>query len=138
MAEHIPPTSDDDQGIFVRTQRSWPRKFADACRGIKIAMRAEVSFYVHLFSMAIVLLLASISQLTTTAWCLIVLCTVIVLSAEMLNTSIEQLARAVSDRTNKDIRNALDIASGAVLLTAIAAVIIGILVIGQPLWKMIR
>jgi diacylglycerol kinase (ATP) len=59
-------------------------------------------------------------------WCWIVLAISIVWTAEALNTAFEFLADAASPEFHPLVRDAKDVAAGAVLLTAIAAAIIGV------------
>ncbi len=113
-----------------RKNRSWWNRFAVACRGIKIAARLEVSFFVHLFVATAVLLAGAALKITRWEWCLITLCIASVLSAELLNTSLERIARVVTREENQDIRDSLDIASGAVLVAAIGAAVVGTLILG--------
>lgn len=116
--------------MMTETNRSWLRKFAGAGRGVRIAVGTEVSFYVHLAVTAIVLVAGAVLGISIIEWCLIVLCIATVLAAEMFNTSIERIARAVTNTENRDLRDALDMASGAVLIAAAGAAILGVLVLG--------
>jgi len=112
-----------------RARRSWIVKFNDACRGVKIAVRAEVSFFVHLFVTMIVVLTGAVLGLSRLEWCLIVLCVATVL--------LEKLARVVTQETHPEIRDVLDIASGAVLLIALGSAIVGVLVLGVHVLEMV-
>ena len=67
-------------------------------------------------------------QLSRAEWCWIVLAIAIVWTAEALNTAFEFLADAASPSFHPIIRDAKDVAAGAVLVTAVAAVIIGVIV----------
>ena len=57
--------------------------------------------------------------------------------AELLNTSIEFIASAVTSNYDPRIEAALDVASGAVLVASLVAVIVGGLVLGCGLLKML-
>ncbi len=59
-------------------------------------------------------------------WSVLVLCITLVIVAEMLNSSIESLVRVVTSKPDPRIRDALDMASGAVLVASAGAVIIGV------------
>jgi diacylglycerol kinase (ATP) len=61
-------------------------------------------------------------------WCWIILAISLVWTAEALNTAFEFLADAASPEFHPLVRNAKDVAAGAVLITAIGAVIIGCIV----------
>ena len=52
-----------------------------------------------------------------------------VLFAETINTAFEYLCDVVSPQKNEAVKHAKDIAAGAVLITAIGAVIIGAIVL---------
>jgi diacylglycerol kinase len=56
-----------------------------------------------------------------------------VIAAELFNTAFEQIARAITVRHNRRIRDALDMASGAVLVWALGASSVGLLIFGSRL-----
>lgn len=105
--------------------RSWPAKFRDAARGIALAVRGERSFAVHLPMAAAVIFAAVMLRVSLIEWGLLGLCMTVVLAAEMLNTALERLASRISDQPDPAIGAALDIASGAVLITAIGSAAVG-------------
>ena len=71
--------------------------------------------------------------LSALEWCLLALAIGLVLMAEVFNTAIESLARAPGSRRHPRLRDALDMASAAVLVAAMAAGVIGIIVFGPRL-----
>ncbi len=113
---------------FPRQPRSWTRKFGDALRGCGIAFRRQSSFWVHAGCAVAVLAAGLWRHLLAWQWCIVLLCIVAVLTAEMLNTALEQLAQAVDRDYNPHLRDALDMGSAAVLLAAAGAVVIGAVV----------
>jgi diacylglycerol kinase len=125
-------TIPDDDDDYRRPVRTWVQMFRDAMRGVKIAVRGEVNFFVHFFIAVIAGIAGGIVELSDERWCIYILCVTIVLSAELFNTSIEHLARAVTREQHPEIRDALDIASGAVLMAAIGAACVGTLIIAWP------
>ena len=59
-----------------------------------------------------------------------------VMSAEAMNTAVEKLCDFAENRRNPHIRVIKDIAAGAVLLSALAAVAVGLfLFLRPPLWE---
>ena len=66
--------------------------------------------------------------LDTVRWSLLILCIIVVLAGEMLNTSIETLAKAITDQYNDNIARSLNIASGAILILSIGAAAIGFVI----------
>ena len=56
-------------------------------------------------------------------------------TAEALNTAFEFLADAASPNFHPLVKKAKDVAAGAVLISAIGAVVIGVLVLGPHVMK---
>ena len=115
------------------SSRTWSRKFADAFRGLSRAVRTQSSFAVHLLMAGAVVATGAFFRVTAGEWCLLVFAIGLVLMAEIFNTAIESLARAPGSRRHPRFRDALDMASGAVLLAAITAAVIGVIVFGPRL-----
>jgi len=112
------------------SSRTWSRKFADAFRGLRRAIRTQSSFAVHLGIAGAVVAAGAFLRVTAGEWCLLVFAIGMVLMAEIFNTAIESLARAPGSRRHPRLRDALDMASAAVLLAAITAAVIGVIVFG--------
>ena len=71
-----------------------------------------------------------------TEWCLLLLCITIVLAAEMFNSALESLAKAVADKPDPHVGRALNIGSAAVLIAAIGAATVGAIIFGNWLMKL--
>lgn len=96
-------------------------------------MRGQNSFYVHLPAAVVACGIAAWLGVSQAEWLAIVLCITVVLSAELFNSAIEHLARAISRDEHPELRDALDIASGAVLVASVGACVVGVLVLVQHL-----
>ena len=118
--------------------RGWIKKFADAFRGMALGVRGQSSFYVHFVMTATVIAVAAIVRVTWIEWCLLAMCITLVLTAEMFNSALEYLARAVDRQHNPDLGAALDIGSAAVLVASLGAVVIGVMIIGLRLGAMLE
>ncbi|UUO07052.1 diacylglycerol kinase [Blastopirellula sp. J2-11] len=116
--------------------RTWIAKFRDAFRGIYVGACAQSSFAVHLIVSALVIALAAYLAVDLIRWSLLLLCIALVLAAELFNSAIEWLAKAIDHGENENLRNALDVASGAVLVTSIGAAIVGGLIFAERLAAM--
>lgn len=110
--------------------KHWSRKFRNAFRGMQVGIWGQSSFYVHGVVGLLVLLLAMILGVSPLEWCVLVLCIGLVISAELFNSAFESLAKAVTRDFDDHVRDALDIASAAVLAIAIAASIVGLTIFG--------
>ena len=121
-----------------KKHRSWPAKFGSAFRAITLGVRGQSSFYVHGLAAVLVVAAGSLLGVSRSEWCLLALCITIVLAAEMFNSSLERLAAAITDDYDHRIRDALDMASGAVLIAALGAVVVGAIVFLNRLVAMIE
>jgi len=106
---------------------NWLTKFANAIRGVVVGVRGQNSFLVHLPAAIAVAVLAWIFQLDAARCGLLMLCIAAVLAAELFNSSIEAMAKSITRENDPSIRDALDIASGAVLVVAAFAAAVGLL-----------
>jgi diacylglycerol kinase len=122
--------------VYFR-RRPWTRKFADAFRGLKRAIRSQQSFAVHLAVAAIVVALAAVLRVSAGEWCLLAGAIATVLAAEIFNSAVESLARAFGPGWNPRVRDALDMASAAVLVAAVGAAVIGMIVFGPRLGALV-
>ena len=104
------------------------RSFRFAIIGLGRMIRCQHNAWIHLVATASVVGAAFFFHLSRGEWCWIVLAIAIVWTAEALNTGFEFLADAASPNFHPVVRDAKDVAAGAVLVTAIAAVIIGVIV----------
>jgi len=113
---------------FEKPSRSWYDKFRDAFAGMAFGVRNQSSFVVHFICAALVIALGIAVGLTCVEWSLLVICIFGVMCAEMFNSALETLAKAIDTRYNPHLENGLNIASGAVLLCSMGAVVVGILI----------
>jgi diacylglycerol kinase (ATP) len=91
-------------------------------------IRCQHNAWIHLVVTVGVVAAGFFFQLSRTEWCWIVLAIAIVWTAEALNTAFEFLADAAAPSFHPIVRDAKDVAAGAVLVTAIAATIVGVIV----------
>lgn len=122
------PSSGDSPRPDLSEPRTWTHKFRDAFRGVASAIRTQNSCHVHLFATVAVIVAGFVRNLSTSDWCLITLAIGGVWTAELFNSALESLARAINRRPDPHIATALDMASGAVLVMAFAAAVLGGLV----------
>jgi diacylglycerol kinase (ATP) len=91
-------------------------------------IRCQHNAWIHATATLVVLTTAFVLRISAADWCWIILAISIVWTAEALNTAFEFLADAASPAFHPLVRDAKDVAAGAVLLTAIAATIIGAII----------
>ena len=110
------------------------RSFRHAIAGICRMLRCQHNAWLHLAVTVIVVAGGFLFSLTPREWCWIILAIAIVWTAEALNTAFEFLADAASPNFHPLVRDAKDVAAGAVLITAAGAAIIGAIIF----WPHIR
>jgi diacylglycerol kinase len=120
------------------SERPWPRKFRDAFRGMKAGVRGQSSFFVHFFMSAAVIAAAIVLRVDLYEWCILLTCITIVLTAEMFDSALESMAKAITGETDPHLGNSLDIGSGAVLVASIGATIIGSIIFINRLGMMLQ
>jgi diacylglycerol kinase (ATP) len=102
--------------------------FRYAFRGIGRLFRFEPNARIHAVAGICVVIAGCLFKISGIEWIILVIVIGLVLSAEAFNTAIEKLCDVVSPNYSSSIKHIKDMAAGAVLLTAIAAAITGILI----------
>lgn len=118
----------------IRRERS---AFGYAWSGLRGALRTETHLRFHALATVAVIVLGAALPLTRMDWALLTLAIGAVWAAELLNTALERLTDLVSPAMHPLAGQAKDVAAAAVLLTAAAAAIVGLLVLGPPLWHLL-
>jgi diacylglycerol kinase len=67
-------------------------------------------------------------------WAIIVLTIAMVFTAEFINTAIEAVVDLASPVQHPLAKVGKDVGAGAVLVAALSGIVIGLLVLGPPLW----
>jgi diacylglycerol kinase len=104
-----------------------------AASGLLWGIRSQANFVIHLAVAAAVVIAGVALSVTWIEWCVLALCITVVLAAELFNTALEHLARAITHDHDEEIRHALDTSAGAVLMATIGAAATGAIVFGYRL-----
>ncbi len=115
------------------------KAFGYAFSGWWYVIRTQRNAWIHLAATIAVLILSVVLRITPTGWALIILAIALVWIAEFVNTAIEAVVDLVSNHEHHELaRVGKDVGAAAVLIAAIASIVIGLLVLGPPLWEAIR
>jgi diacylglycerol kinase len=98
------------------------------------AVRTQLNMRIHLSVSAAVLVVGLYVGLDWTQWAVLVLTIGAVLIAELFNTVAEAALDAATPYYHPLVKIAKDVAAGAVLLTALLSVLVGLLILGPPLY----
>jgi diacylglycerol kinase len=120
-----------------RPSNYWIRKFGHAFRGVWQEVCEDRSFRVHFSMAAAVIVSAIVFRVTLIEWCILLGCITLVLTAELVNSALESMAKAITDEHDPRVGAALDIGSAAVLLAAIGSSIIGGIIFLRRLGQML-
>jgi diacylglycerol kinase len=102
------------------------RSFGYAFRGLRWLFAEEHNSWIYLIIIILLIPVCLYLKLNTTEWALIFLSIGLVLSAELLNTSIERLADRVTRDQDPLIGRIKDLSAAGVLVAAIAAAAVGV------------
>ncbi|MDR1557999.1 MAG: diacylglycerol kinase family protein [Tannerellaceae bacterium] len=102
--------------------------FKYAFRGIRLLLRYEHNAWIHAAIGICTVAAGFFFRISPVEWVEVILVIGVVLAAEAFNSAIEKLSDVVSPEYSEAIRSIKDIAAGAVLFTAIAAALIGIII----------
>jgi len=111
------------------------RSFYYAFAGLAYLFRTQRNARIHALAGLCACIVAAWLRLDPVRWALIVFTIALVLILEGLNTAIEAAIDLAMPRTHPLAKAAKDLAAGMVLIAAIASVLVGLLVLGPPLWR---
>jgi diacylglycerol kinase (ATP) len=111
------------------------RSFRYAFSGWWFVIRTQKNAWIHAIVSVVVLLLSLWLHLQPQEWAVIILAIAMVWTAEFLNTALEAVVDLASPELNQLARVGKDVGAAAVLITAASAVLIGLLILGPPLWE---
>ncbi len=119
----------------MRSANLW-RSFGYAFAGLVHVLRTQRNFRIHLVIVALVVSLGLYVGLAGVEWAVLIICIALVLAGEMMNTVVETIVDMASPEYHPLAKIAKDVAAAAVLLTAIASVLVGLLVLGPHLLRL--
>ena len=109
------------------------KSFTHAGRGLYIFLRTTHNAWIHVVIFVLAVILGFYFKITNAEWLAVLLVGGLVLVSEVFNTAIEIDIDLTSPEYHPYARDTKDVAAGAVLLSAIIAVLVGILVFGHYL-----
>ena len=102
--------------------------FKYAIEGIITSIIEEKNIKIHILAIFVTILMGIIYKISTMEWIICILLFGLVISAEIINTAIENAVDLVTDEKNILAKKAKDAAAGAVLVNAIISVIIACII----------
>jgi diacylglycerol kinase (ATP) len=108
--------------------RTLIQSFKYAFEGIYFAFKYNQNIRIHFVIAIFVIFLSIFFRVSAFEMGILGVTILLVISTEMINTSIEEMANLITKDHRQEAKIAKDVAAGMVLLTSTGAVIVGILV----------
>jgi len=110
------------------------RSFSYALAGLRAAVKTEQSFRLHLLAMVVAIGIGIYDDISMASWGIVLLSIGLVLAAELFNTALERLGDGFSGGAyNEFVKREKDASAAAVLITATAALGVGVIFLIIPL-----
>jgi diacylglycerol kinase (ATP) len=117
--------------------RSRANSFRFAFSGWWYVIRTQRNAWIHALISIAVFMVGVWLKLTAQDWAVITLAVAMVWTAEFVNTALEAVVDLASPQHHDLARVGKDVGAAAVLIAATASFIIGLLILGPPLWQQI-
>ena len=108
--------------------------FSHAFRGWAYVIRNEKNAWIHAIATICVVIVATWLNLPLRDWAVLVIVVAMVWASEFLNTAIEAVVDLASPVHHPLAKVGKDVGAAAVLIAACASVVVGLLILGPPLW----
>ena len=114
------------------------RSFRHALRGWWYVMQTQRNAWIHGLVAAAVLIVGLWLKLPARDWVVIILTIAMVFTAEFINTAIEAVVDLATSEHHPLAKVGKDVGAAAVLIAALAAVLVGLLILGPPLLEKLK
>lgn len=122
----------------TKKNKTFLQSFIHAFTGIKTVMEEERNMKYHVSFSVLIILLSAILGLSKVEWLILLITIFVVLITEIINTSFENLVDLVTNHEYHELaKKVKDMAAGAVLMTAILAIIVGSIIFIPKIWHLL-
>lgn len=104
------------------------KSFVYAFNGLRILIKEEHNARIHAVATIFVVVLGVWLDISTSEWIALIFAIGFVFAMETVNSSIENLADFITKEKQEAIKKVKDLAASAVLISAISALIVGIVI----------
>jgi diacylglycerol kinase (ATP) len=112
--------------------------FRNAFSGWWYVIRTQKNAWIHAMFNVVVILVSFLLKINRLEWGLIIFAIALVWTAEFINTALEAVVDLASHQEHHHLAKiGKDVGAAAVLISACSAAIIGFLVLGPHLWRLI-
>jgi len=111
------------------------KSFSYALKGLGRIFREEQNLRVQSIIAIISIVIGFILRISAVEWCLIIFAIVLVILMETMNSVVERIADILKPRIHEYVKEIKDITAGAVLLSSLLAVTIGLIIFLPYIFK---
>jgi len=112
------------------------KSFSHAFKGLFKTFREEQNLRIQTIVSLLAIVLGIYFQISRLEWILLTLVIALVLIVETTNSAIERIADVLKPRINSYIKEIKDIMAAAVLLSSIAAMVVGLFIFMPYMYKL--
>jgi diacylglycerol kinase (ATP) len=111
--------------------------FRYAFRGLRTLLASQHNAWIHAVATLCACALGFALEISLLEWCAVVLAIAVVWTAEGLNTAVELVCDAAEPEFHPLVEKAKDVAAASVLIAAFGALVIGLVVFGPRLARLL-
>lgn len=116
--------------------KSLSKSFGYALEGFLHTLRYNRNLRIHLAIALAVVILSIFFRINKYEMSILGVAILLVISSEMINTSIEEMVNLITQEHRKEAKIAKDVAAGMVLVASMGSVIIGLLIFTPYIFKL--
>lgn len=137
VTEASAPIDDHNERVHPRSQPGVVNSFVHAIHGVKHVFKHERNARIHLGFATVAFLLGLLLHVSNAELAAVFFAVIIVFLAEIFNTAIERTLDLIDVKENPRIKLIKDMAAGAVLVAATAAVVVGVAIFAPYLLRLL-
>lgn len=104
------------------------KSFLFAFNGLKILMTEEHNARIHLVAAICAVIASIVFEISAFEWIAVIVAIGLVFALELMNSAIERIADFIAPEKNEKIKKIKDLSAAGVLISAITALIVGLIV----------
>ena len=112
------------------------KSFGFAFNGLKILIKEEHNSRIHFFAAFCVVIFGFLFKISMIEWIAVIFAMGFVITLELINSSIENISDFISPERHDSIKKIKDLAAAGVLISAITALIIGLIIFLPKILKL--
>lgn len=114
------------------------KSFGHAFRGLYYALKYNQNLKIHFVVAFLVAIVSIYFHVNAFEMGILGVMILLVLSAEMINTAIEEMTNLITNEHRLEAKIAKDVSAGMVLITALGSIIVGFLIFLPHILKLFR